>query len=162
MTAGNPAPSIWPARIISGGQTGVDRAALDVAIELGIPHGGWCPKGRRCESGRIPARYRLSETVSPTYRVRTARNVRDADATLILCRGRPAGGTELTLQLARRYGKPWLVIDLDHLPEPAEVARWFAEHGRGVLNVAGPRESQAPGIAAQAAAYLRELLGHGS
>jgi hypothetical protein len=77
-----------PSKIISGGQTGVDRAALDAAIELGIPHGGHCPRGRRAEDGRIPDRYQLTETDSAQYRVRTERNVLDADATLILCRGR--------------------------------------------------------------------------
>ncbi len=149
---------VRPAKIVSGGQTGVDRAALDVAIELGIAHGGWCPRGRLAEDGRIPARYLLTETDSPDYPVRTERNVLDSDATLILCRGRPAGGTELTLRLARRHGRPALVVDLAAKPDAGKVRRWLARHARGALNVAGPRESQSPGIAAEAAEFLRRAL----
>ena len=100
-------------KIISGGQTGVDRGALDAAMELGIPHGGWCPRGRTAEDGRIPDRYQLRETDSPDYSFRTEQNVLDSDATLILYRGRIAGGTELTLRLARQHGRPHLVVDLD-------------------------------------------------
>jgi len=147
-----------PAKIISGGQTGVDRAALDVAIELGIPHGGWCPLGRLAEDGTIPQHYQLRETDSPDYAVRTERNVEEADATLILCRGRPTGGTELTRQLAMRCGKPVRVVDLSSRPEVSKTRRWLRVYGRGVLNVAGPRESQSPGIGAEAAQYLRKLL----
>lgn len=147
-----------PAKIISGGQTGVDRAALDVAIELGIPHGGWCPLGRLAEDGTIPEHYRLTETDSADYAIRTERNVQEADATLILCRGQPTGGTELTRQLALRYGKPVHVVDLSAPPELAKTRRWLKRYGRGVLNIAGPRESQSPGIGAEAAEYLRKLL----
>src|SRR6266851_4977853 len=97
------------AKIISGGQTGVDRAALDVALELGIPCGGWCPKGRRAEDGRIPKRYPLVETPTPAYPVRTEWNVRDSDGTLVLARGQASGGTALTIEFATDYGKPCLV-----------------------------------------------------
>jgi len=147
-----------PARVISGGQTGVDRAALDVAIELGMAHGGWCPRGRLAEDAPIPAQYRLSETDSPDYAVRTERNVLDGDATLILCRGRPGGGTELTERLAERHGKPHLVVDLERSPDPDDAARWLQTCRPVVLNVAGPRESQSRGIAAQAAGFLRRLF----
>jgi len=149
---------VRPARIVSGGQTGVDRGALDAAIELGIPHGGWCPLGRLAEDGTIPDRYRLTETDSPQYQVRTELNVVDSDATLILCRGRPSGGTELTRQLADRHAKPCLVVDLDRPPETDAVGQWLAECRAEVLNVAGPRESQAPGIGACAAAFVRDLF----
>src|SRR5438876_4889366 len=88
--------------IVSGGQTGVDRAALDVALELGIPCGGWCPKGRRAEDGRIPLRYPLEETTLNIYPQRTEWNVRDSDGTLVLTTGRPEGGSALTNELARR------------------------------------------------------------
>jgi hypothetical protein len=148
-------------RIVSGGQTGVDRAALDVAIELGIPHGGWCPRGRLAEDGRIPSKYQLVETDSPQYSVRTERNVLDSDATLILCRGPLSGGTELTARLADRHGKPRLTVDLDGPPDPECVRRWLEAHRAGILNVAGPRECQNPGIAALAADYLRKVLGRG-
>ncbi len=147
-----------PAKIISGGQTGVDRAALDVAIELGIPHGGWCPLGRLAEDGTIPKHYQLTETDSAEYAIRTERNVQEADATLILCRGRPTGGTELTRQLALRHGKPVHVVDLSARPGVAKTRRWLMRYGRGVLNVAGPRESQSPGIGAEAAQFLRNLF----
>jgi len=145
-------------KIVSGGQTGVDRGALDAAIELGIPHGGWCPRGRLAEDGRIPGRYRLSETDSPEYPVRTERNVLDSDATLILYCGRLSGGTELTLRLAEKHEKPCLVVDLDDPPDFDAARRWLAETGPGTLNVAGPRESQSPGIAARAIQFLNELL----
>jgi predicted Rossmann-fold nucleotide-binding protein len=147
-----------PVRVVSGGQTGVDRAALDVAIELGMAHGGWCPKGRLAEDGLIPAHYRLTETDSPDYAVRTERNVLDSDATLILCRGRPGGGTELTQRLAERHGKPHLVVDLEESPQPDDAARWLQALRPAVLNVAGPRESQSPGIGAEAAGFLRRLF----
>jgi hypothetical protein len=149
-------------KIISGGQTGVDRGALDAAIALGIPHGGWCPRGRLAEDGRIPARYVLSETDSPEYWVRTEQNVMDSDATLILCRRpegtRPTGGTELTLRMADRHGRPCLVVNLDRPGHLEEVRRWLQDHEVKVLNVAGPRESQSPGIAAQAKQFLSGLL----
>lgn len=147
-----------PAKIISGGQTGVDRAALDVALALGIPHGGWCPRGRLAEDGTIPPQYQLVETDSPDYAVRTERNVQEADATLILCRGQPSGGTELTRLLAMRHAKPVYVVDLSARPTVAKTRRWLARYAQGVLNVAGPRESQSPGIRAEAADFLRKLL----
>ncbi|MBM4070460.1 MAG: molybdenum cofactor carrier [Planctomycetes bacterium] len=145
-------------RIISGGQTGVDRAALDVALALGIPCGGWCPKGRRAEDGAIPEQYPLHEAASSRYPERTALNVQDADATLILTRGKPDRGTALTRDLARRHGKPWLVVDLEKPVRPAAVAKWVRENDVVTLNVAGPRLSSAPGIDEQAAAFLRKLL----
>jgi predicted Rossmann fold nucleotide-binding protein DprA/Smf involved in DNA uptake len=144
--------------IVSGGQTGVDRAALDVALELGIPCGGWCPRGRLAEDGPIPARYPLRESASPDYAERTRLNVRDSDATLVLTRGAPTGGTALTLRLADELGRPALVLDLATAPRPEAAARWIAGRGIAVLNVAGPRESGAPGIYAEAAAFLRAAL----
>jgi len=145
-------------KIVSGGQTGVDRGVLDAAIELQAPHGGWCPRGRLAEDGRIPGRYRLQETDSPKYHVRTRQNVLDSDATLILCRGPVSGGTELTLRLARQYGKPSRVVDLAADPQPEEVCDWLQEHRVEVLNVAGPRESLSPGIAADAREFLLRVL----
>jgi hypothetical protein len=145
-------------KIVSGGQTGVDRGALDAAIAAGVDHGGWCPRGRLAEDGRIPERYRLVETDSPEYRVRTERNVHDSDATLILCRGVPAGGTGLTLQLAAQHGKPHLVVDLADPPPVEHVARWLASNRVETLNVAGPRESQSPGVAHESSAFVARLL----
>jgi hypothetical protein len=108
---------------VSGGQTGVDRAALDFAIRRGIPHGGYCPKGRRSESGRIAAKYQLTECASADYAMRTALNVAHSDGTLILTRGRPEGGTQRTVFLCREYGKPALVIDLDRKLKSADFSR---------------------------------------
>ncbi|HHQ40937.1 MAG TPA: molybdenum cofactor carrier [Chromatiales bacterium] len=145
-------------RILSGGQTGVDRAALDAALALGLPCGGWCPRGRRAEDGRIPARYPLTETPERDYRFRTEANVRAADATLILAEGPLTGGTALTLRLARRAGRPVRVVDLARAPDPAALAPWLRARGVRVLNVAGPRESQRPGIGARARRWLEAAL----
>jgi len=145
-------------KIVSGGQTGVDRAALEAARRLGLPCGGWCPRGRRAEDGPIPARYPLRETPSAGYRQRTEWNVRDSDGTLVLKRGRASGGTALTVATARRLEKPVLVLDLDRGPDPAAVATWAAAASVATLNVGGPRESQRPGIQAQALAFLARAL----
>ncbi|HEV3298916.1 MAG TPA: putative molybdenum carrier protein [Planctomycetaceae bacterium] len=145
-------------KIISGGQTGVDRAALDVALAMGIDCGGWCPKGRRAEDGSIPSRYPLAETASPAYSQRTKRNVRDSDATLILSRGQPRGGTLLTKRTAVELGKPCLAIDLGAPVALAEIREWLGRHAVRVLNIAGPRESQSPGITLEATRLLHELF----
>ena len=145
-------------KIISGGQTGVDRAALDVALELGIPCGGWCPKGRRAEDGRISDHYPLQEASSAEYPVRTQLNVEDSDGTLILSWGSPAGGTALTIKLAKKLKKPYLLIDLSQGGDPRKVLEWVRDHHIQILNVAGPREGEAPGIHDQAVLFLREIL----
>jgi hypothetical protein len=146
------------ARIVSGGQTGVDRAALDVALARGLPHGGWCPRGRRAENGRIPDRYVLREHASPSYADRTEQNVVDSDATLVVAVGRPRDGTALTVRLAKRHRRPCLIVDLDDPPPPATVVTWLEAHAVGVLNVAGPRESTHPGIHDRAVAFLDQVL----
>jgi hypothetical protein len=145
-------------RIVSGGQTGVDRAALDVALELHLPCGGWCPRGRRAEDGRLDARYPLTETPSAAYPQRTEWNVRDSDGTLILAVGPLRGGTALTRKLALRIGRPFLVIDLARLPVPHALRDWAADNTVRVLNVAGPRESDSPGIYGAAVGFLRQAL----
>jgi hypothetical protein len=151
-------------KIISGGQTGVDRGALDAAIELGIPHGGWCPRGRRAEDGRIPDRYQLIETPESDYPTRTRMNVAEADATLIVVRRLPLrSGTAATEDIALRFGKPYMIAVLDVLElgmVPLYMpVRWWLEVGRfETLNVAGPRESKEPGIQAAVKAFLIEVL----
>jgi len=145
-------------KIASGGQTGVDRAALDVAIRNRIPHGGWCPKGRKAEDGVINERYHLRETGTEDYSRRTERNVRDSDGTLILTRGRPDGGTALTLHYAGRYGKPRYLVDMNGEVDTNAVASWLKENHIRVLNVAGPRESRQPGIYGQASELLQRLI----
>ncbi len=148
----------YPRKIVSGGQTGVDRAALDVALELGVPCGGWCPRGRLAEDGMIDERYPLRETESPEYPVRTEMNVKDSDATLILTQGQVAGGTARTLELAEKYRKAHMVVDLSRAKDPAIVRKWLEFNQVGTLNVAGPRESEIPGIYGKAAGFLRKIL----
>jgi len=148
-------------RIVSGGQTGADRAALDAALELGVACGGWCPKGRRAEDGRLASRYPLRETTSASYPQRTGWNVRDSDGTLILARGELRGGSALTAALARRGAKPCLVVDLardEGVRAVSEAVAWLRTNAVRVLNVAGPRESESPGIHVQAIAFVRELV----
>ena len=153
------AAGVGIAKIVSGGQTGVDRAALDVALELGYPCGGWVPRGRRAEDGRIPPIYPLRETDSHSYTKRTRLNVRDADATLILTRGVPTGGTALTVRAALELDRPHCIVDLAGEVDLPAVREWLVRHDVRVLNVAGPRESAPPGIYRTAADVLRELLG---
>jgi hypothetical protein len=147
-----------PRRVVSGGQTGVDRAALDTAMALGISHGGWCPRGRLAEDGRIADRYRLAETASSEYWVRTLRNVVDSDGTLILYRHALSGGTQLTHRFAVKHDRPFLLVDLEAEPDAAQARDWLRDHKIRVLNVAGPRESSAPGIARQAERFLTQVL----
>lgn len=145
-------------RVISGGQTGVDRAALDAALEAGLDCGGWCPKGRRAEDGAVPNRYPLKETVSVDYRRRTRLNVADSDGTLILVLGAISGGTALTRELALAQHKPLFVVDLDFPAPWRDVSVWIRDNDIHTLNVAGPRESQRPGIADRAVEYLTALF----
>lgn len=139
-------------KIVSGGQTGSDRAGLDWAIAQGIAHGGWCPQGRLASDGVLPAHYLLQETESAGYRQRTKRNVQDSDGTLIVNRGELTGGTLLTQQLARKLGKPCHVVDAeDGTSDDAAMAvlQWLADHHIRTLNIAGPRESKQAGIYAE-------------
>ena len=146
-------------QIISGGQTGVDRAALDVALDAGLPCGGWCPRGRRAEDGPIAAQYPLMETDSPDCQMRTRRNVEDADSTLILTLGPLEGGTALTAAYARQSAKPLMVIDLGEQADTGSTTAWLMAEEVGVLNIAGPRASKQPAIYARAYQFLGELLG---
>lgn len=146
-------------KIVSGGQTGVDRAALDVALEMGIECGGWCPAGRLAEDGRIDERYPLRETPSPDPAQRTEWNVRDSDATLILAWNAPSPGTELAREVARRLGRPVYTFHLGLREDLGAFRRWLQVYGVRTLNVAGPRESESPGIYRDATRILRALLG---
>lgn len=145
--------------IISGGQTGVDRAALDVALELGLTCSGWCPKGRRAEDGPIPDKYPLKETPSADYLQRTEWNVRDSDGTLILTLGKPTGGTARTVEFARKHGRPCLVVELSHPAEALTVKTWLGKNKIQILNVAGPRASKHPEVYELAMAFLKLALG---
>lgn len=145
-------------KIISGGQTGVDRAALDVAQELQLERGGWCPLGRLAEDGVIPNKYPLRETATANYAERTELNVRESEATLILTLGAPIGGTLYTLECAARLQKPYLVVDLALPAKPDAVRRWIADNRIAVLNVAGPRQSQSLEGYRLASRFLRTCL----
>jgi putative molybdenum carrier protein len=135
-------------KIISGGQTGADRSALDFAISQNIPHGGWCPKGRKAEDGPLAAKYLLTETPSSSYPQRTEWNVRDSDGSVIFSIA-PAltGGSKKTVEFAIKYKKPWLHISRgDHSPE-GMLLEFIREQRIRILNVAGPRASKEPGVA---------------
>ncbi|MCS7009095.1 MAG: putative molybdenum carrier protein [Chthoniobacterales bacterium] len=147
-------------KITSGGQTGIDRAALDVAIELGIPHGGWCPKQRWAEDGVLPEKYTLRETPSQDPSQRTLWNVRDSDATLILCRTTDlTGGTLYTKECCEKFNKPYLLWKTQNNFEPLKkIINFLVENKVKVLNIAGPRESQEPGIYLEAKQLLKALF----
>jgi len=144
-------------KIISGGQTGVDLAALDVALKLGIHCGGFCPKGRKSENGPIPEKYPLTETRSERYPERTELNVRTSDGTLILIAGNPDRGTELTIDLCKQHNKPWLAIDLNN-DNPPDIKLWIEKNKIDTMNVAGNRESISPGIHQKAYRFLLKIL----
>lgn len=147
-------------KVISGGQTGADRAGLDAALAHGIPIGGYCPLGRRAEDGRIPDAYPLMETRSPKYETRTRKNVRAADGTLVLNVGPLTGGTRLTVTHAEKIKKPCLLVqlgDADHAT-PEMVVEWLKVNGISTLNIAGPREGKAPGTYRQSFDFLEEVF----
>lgn len=132
-------------KIISGGQTGADQAALDVAIKLGIPHGGWIPKGRLTENGSLDATYQLQEMETANYNKRTEQNVIDSDGTLIISHGMLTGGSEYTREMAINHNRPWLHIDLNTTIDfhaAQKIQSWIKENNIGILNVAGSRASK--------------------
>jgi hypothetical protein len=149
-------------KIISGGQTGVDRAALDAAIEISIPHGGWCPKGRLAElGGIIPDKYLLKETESKKFSVRTKLNIEDSDGTLILVPQLPLNvkdGTTLTIRYAKKKNKPLLLIDLSNPCAFNVIKKWINDNNIKTLNIAGPRESKSPEIYAQSLKFIKQIL----
>ena len=149
-------------KIVSGGQTGVDRAALDFAMRHGLKHGGWCPHGRLAEDGIIPPVYHLRETDSADYDERTEKNVLDSDATFIVVRAKElSGGTAFTKTCAEHHGRPLLVIyERDGLSQgAAALSKFLRQNKIRTLNVAGPRESQAPGLGKFVSELLAAVLG---
>jgi hypothetical protein len=154
--------------IVSGGQTGVDRAALDIAIEFDIPHSGWCPYGRVAEDGVIPSKYNLKESPQPTheenldkdaiYKKRTELNVRDSDGTLVIVKDDPMGGTLYTIQMAKKYKKLYFIFYVSDTSGLDNVVDWIIKNNIHKLNVAGPRESQVPGIYDLTSLILSNIL----
>ena len=148
------------AKVVSGGQTGADRGGLDAAIKLGFRHGGWCPKGRKAEDGLIPAMYQFVETSSADYLARTEWNVIDSHCTVVFSIGLPSGGSKKTVALAGKHQRPCLCVNLDNMSDEwaaRAILEWLSPGGlmmpgmaspqpNPVLNVAGSRESKAPGI----------------
>lgn len=138
-------------KIISGGQTGADQGALSACLLRDFPYGGWIPRGRRSERGKVPLKYRaLKEHRSRHYPPRTERNVKISDCTVVFTYGKPDGGSLLTIDFAKKHGKPCLKADLDRPrgQTVAQIVRWLkrVRPRRGILNVAGSRRSKAPGI----------------
>ncbi|MFC1862674.1 putative molybdenum carrier protein [Thermodesulfobacteriota bacterium] len=148
-------------KIISGGQTGADRAALDMAIETAVPHGGRVPKGRKTEDGRLSAKYHVQETNAIDYAQRTGYNILDSDGTLIISHGNLKGGSSLTRKLAQKHHRSCLHIDLDTISEYRAVEiiqTWIESKDIRILNVAGPRASEDPMIYDDVQNILRSLL----
>lgn len=147
-------------KVITGGQTGVDRAGLDAAMQAGIPVGGYCPRGRVAEDGTIPSRYPLFELASSESHYRIEQNIINSSGTLILNRGELSQGTKLTRFYAVKYGKPNLVVQLDtkRMIPPSQTIRWLEGQFISILNVAGPRESKCSGIYEEAFSYLVQLF----
>jgi hypothetical protein len=148
-------------KIISGGQTGADRAALDVALRLGIPHDGWIPKGRKAEDGTISEIYRLKEMPTDGYEARTEKNVQDSDGTLIIARGHLTGGTDYTRQMTLKHKKQLLGIDLNlmgHFDAASMAASWIRLQHVQVLNLAGPRASEDHQIYSDVEIILEQVI----
>jgi Circularly permutated YpsA SLOG family len=148
-------------KIISGGQTGADIAALDVAIKFNIDHGGWIPKGRQTENGPLPMKYQLNEMDTIDYKERTKQNIKDSQGTVIISRGKLNGGSRLTQVYAKSIGKPNCYIDLLKCEEfeAAIILKSFIEKNKiQILNVAGPRLSNHPGIYMDVKIILETML----
>ncbi|MDD4872283.1 MAG: putative molybdenum carrier protein [Kiritimatiellae bacterium] len=161
-------------KIVSGGQTGADRGGLEAAICCGVPHGGWCPNGRKAEDGRIPDKYQLKEMTSDEYSARTEANVVDSDCTIVFTEGPPSDGSLHTLEFCQKHGKPWHHINLKIIGHDAavqEIIKWLNGKEDGdyeyytaqppakcVLNVAGSRESKSPGILKTVTAIMIDVM----
>jgi len=145
-------------KIISAGQTGVDRAALDVALDMGIKCGGWCPAGRGADDGVIPDRYPLIETENIDHTVRTEFNVKGSDGTLILNYGELNGGTAYAVEMAKHMSRPVMVVDVTTPLDATEVLDWIEANNIKTLHVGGPREASRPGIYDQAHTLISYIL----
>ena len=147
-------------KIISGAQTGADRAGIDAAIESGVDYGGWLPDGRKAEDGIVPQKYtKLQEIIGGNYPERTEQNVLDSDGTVIFGYGKLTTGSALTRRLAKQHKRPYLHIDLNIIKEPVSVIKdWIIEWNIKVLNIAGRKESKAPGIYDKVKDIIKQVL----
>ena len=143
-------------KIVSGGQTGADRAALDWAIENGIPHGGWCPKGRLAEDGPISTRFNLTESPSKNYLQRTEWNARDSDGTVVFSIAQIlSGGSMKTVSFAQKHKKPVIHISRENQNPAEALIQFIRSNGIRILNVAGPRGSKEPEVGE----FVKRVLG---
>ncbi len=154
-------------KIVSGGQTGADQGALAACVQKKFPYGGWVPKGRRTERGKVPKQYRMRQHWSRHYPPRTEKNVVDSDGTVVFTFGKADGGSLLTIDFAKKHGRPWLAVDLEQPGAALKVERWMKRRlpDGAVLNVAGSRRSKAPGIhmaVKRVVADVLERAGRGS
>ncbi|MCF8379556.1 MAG: putative molybdenum carrier protein [Bacteroidales bacterium] len=147
-------------KIISGGQTGVDRAALDFALKNKLKTGGWCPRGRKAEDGVISDLYPLKETPSADYQQRTRKNIEESDGTLIIFNMQMDKGTSLTFTYCNEINKPHFLIDLHLKKNKDDLFKWINDNNIRILNIAGPRESYSPGIYFMAKKRLESVLGY--
>lgn len=148
-------------KIVSGGQTGADRGALQAALNTKTDHGGWCPKGRRSENGPIPDCFHLKETETSSYPSRTWKNVRDSDGTLILTQGVAERGSKLTIEFCKKQEKPWLHVRLEKWTASQKVRMiksWIRRNSIHVCNVAGNRESKTPGIEKETEQLITQVI----
>ncbi|MFQ5469944.1 MAG: putative molybdenum carrier protein [Gammaproteobacteria bacterium] len=145
-------------KIVSGGQTGVDRAALDAAIQQGVPIGGWCPEGRLADDGPIDNRYPLQEVADTDHTVRTEFNVRDSDGSLMIYRDKLHGGTAYALEMAKRMAKPVMAVNLDDSPDPKELIKWIKQNELKTLHIGGQREDTSPGIYGISLALITQII----
>lgn len=148
----------YPIKIISGGQTGADRAGLDAGMEAGLPIGGYVPRGRLSEDGQVPDKYPMTETRSKDYKSRTKLNILESDGTLVINIGPLKTGTALTARIAHELNKPLMIVQLDQGFQIIAVIKWLNENQIKTLNIAGPRESKIPGIYEQAKQFLNQIL----
>lgn len=145
-------------KIISGGQSGVDRSALDFAIQHTIPHSGWCPRNRWAEDGQIPAIYNLTETLEDNPEFRTLKNVISSDASLIIFKGVKDEGSLKTIEFCKQQHKLFFEFDFSKKVDKKEFNDWLSLNQIRILNIAGPRESNSPGIYQETRSILEYLL----
>ena len=148
-------------KIVSGGQVGAEQAALDAAIKLDFPHGGWIQKGRKTKSGRLPDKYRLEEMSVPGYKDRIERNVVESDGTVAFSHGNLTGGADYSMKMAEMHGRPGLHVDLTKIPAvmaPSRINSWAIQNRIEVLNVSGSRASEDPAVFQKTRSIIEDVI----